>query len=333
MSQDLTGPPPDSEGLLKEKESMMVSSSSSSICILGAGAMGAYYASRFYDMDPKCIRLIAGDDRYERLRKEGLIINGKHYNIPVVTPEKTGPSDLVLVAVKHHQLPGAIADMRNAVGEKTCILSVMNGIQSEEQIGEAYGMPKVLYAVAVGIDAVRNGNVVTCTSQGKLLFGEAENPDLSERVKALKALFTRAGIINETPVDMIRTLWWKFMVNVGVNQVSAILDAPYGVFQRSQAARDLTEDAMDEVIAIAQVKGTRLSKKDVEDFLPFLQKMSPVGKTSMVQDVEAGRKTEVEMFAGRVVEMGRELNIPTPVNRTLLKLIQVIEERARETRG
>jgi 2-dehydropantoate 2-reductase len=300
------------------------------ICIVGAGAMGAFYAGRFFDLDPKSVFLIAGGERCARLRKGGLLINGNHYTIPVMRPEEAAPADLVMVAVKNHHLPAAVTDMRKAIGEKTCIISVMNGIRSEEQIGEVYGMGKVLYAVAVGIDAVREGNVVTCSTQGKLLFGEPENSVLTERVKALKALFTKAGIVNETPVDMIRAMWWKFMVNVGMNQVSAILDAPYGVFQRSQAARDITQEAMNEVIAIAQAKGIDLSEKDAEDFLPFFQKMSPLGKTSMVQDVEAKRKTEVEMFAGKVVEMGRELNIPTPVNRTFLKLIQVIEERMKE---
>ncbi len=306
----------------------MASSSLNRICIVGAGAMGAVYASRFFDMDPECVFLLAGGERYTRLKDEGLTVNGRHYALPVSRPEETAPSDLVLVAVKHHHLPRAISDMRHAVGEKTCLLSVMNGIQSEEQMAEVYGAGKTLYAVAVGIDAVRRGNLVTCTSQGKLLFGEAENSVLSERVKALQALFTKAGIVNETPVDMIRALWWKFMVNVGMNQVSAILDAPYGVFQKSQAAREVAQEAMNEVVAIAQAKGIQLSKKDAEDFMPFLHKMSPDGKTSMAQDVEAQRKTEVEMFAGRVVEMGRELNIPTPVNQMLLKLIQVIEERS-----
>jgi 2-dehydropantoate 2-reductase len=289
--------------------------------------MGAFYAVRFFEMDPHCVSIIAGGERYERLRDHGLVVNGKHYAIPVTGPEHASPSDLILVAVKHHHLPQAMADMRKAVGDKTHILSVMNGIQSEEQIGGLYSMAKMLYAVVIGIDAVREGNVVTCSTQGKLLFGEPDNSVLSERVRSLKVLFTMAGIVHDTPVDMIRTLWWKFMVNVGMNQVSGILDAPYGVLQRSQAARDVAHDAMNEVIAIAKTKGISLSQKDAEDFMPFLHKMSPDGKTSMVQDLEAKRKTEVEMFAGKVVEMGMEMKIPTPVNQTLLRLIQALEEK------
>ncbi|RJR36479.1 MAG: 2-dehydropantoate 2-reductase, partial [Desulfobacteraceae bacterium] len=291
---------------------------------------GAFYGAKLFEMDPRCVSVIAGGERHARLRETGLVVNGKGYDLPLVRPEDASHSDLILVAVKHHHLPQAILDMRKAVGDRTHILSVMNGIQSEEQIGDVYGMDKVLYAIAIGIDAVREGNVVTCSTQGKILFGEPDNSVLSERVKSLQELFTKAGIVHDTPVDMIRTLWWKFMVNVGMNQVSAILDAPYGVFHRSEAAQKVTQNAMNEVIAIANAKGINLSKQDAVDFLPILRKMSPEGKTSMVQDIEAKRKTEVEMFGVKVVEMGLEMNIPTPVNSTLVRLIQALEEKGRE---
>jgi 2-dehydropantoate 2-reductase len=297
------------------------------ISVIGAGAMGAYYASRFFEMGGVDVALIAGGERYERLRDLGLIVNGRPYAIPVRKQEEAAPSDLVFVAVKNHHLQQAIQDMSGAVGDATLILSVMNGIQSEEQLGAAFGFKKVLYAIVLGIDAVREGNAVTCSKQGRLFFGEAENQVISNRVKTLQNFFTEAGIVHETPPDMIRTLWWKYMINVAINQVSAILDAPYAVMQRSQSAQDLMKEAMEEVVAIARAKGIALSDQDVRGFFPIMQGFAPEGKTSMVQDVESRRKTEVETFAGKVVEMGSGLGIPTPVNRTLLRLLQAIESR------
>jgi len=297
------------------------------VSVIGAGAMGAFYASKFFDMDRSCISLIARGERADRLMEQGLIVNNKHYSVPVVRPEdKAPPSDLIIVAVKHHHLPEAIQDMKTRIGERSLILSVMNGIESEEQIGAVYGMDKVLYAVAVGIDAVRQGNSITYTKEGKLFFGEAKNLVLSERVKRVKSLFDLAGIVHETPDDMIRTLWWKFMINVGMNQVSAILCAPYSVFQASQEARELMESAMREVITIAKVAKVYLSEADIENWYSFLSGLSPQGKTSTVQDVEAKRKTEVEMFAGKVIELGKTYGIPTPVNQTLFRLIKVLEQ-------
>jgi len=296
------------------------------ICVIGHGAMGAAYASILYTMDKNCVSFLAGGERFNRLHREGVIVNGSRYAIPVLRPEDgSAPSDLLIVAVKHHHLEAAIREMANRVGKNTTILSVMNGIESEERIGAAYGMDTVLYAIAVGIDAVRVGNRVSSANRGKILFGEAKNPRLTDRVKRVQALIDRAGIPYETPPDMVRTLWWKFMINVGINQASAALRAPYSVFQTSPEARELMESAMREVMVLANKANVHLSETDLAQWYTILASLNPVGKTSMLQDVEAGRKTEVEMFAGKVIELGRRYNVPTPVNERLFHLIKEIE--------
>jgi 2-dehydropantoate 2-reductase len=302
-------------------------SSIETVSVVGAGAMGAVYASLFFEMDRKCISLVAKGKRYERLKKTGLIVNNVHYSVPLRNPDDKGsPSDLIIVAVKHHHLPQAIHDIRGIVGANSIILSVMNGIDSEEQIGAVYGMDRVLYTVAIGIDAVREENRITYTTKGRLLVGEARNPVITGRVKRVQSLLDRAGIVWETPKDMIRTLWWKFMINVGINQASAVLRAPYSVFQTSQEARGLMESAMREVMILAKVAGVHLAEGDLEDWYSVLYGLGPEGKTSMLQDMEAGRKTEVEMFAGRVTDLGKRYGIPTPVNETLFRIIKVMEQ-------
>lgn len=304
------------------------------ISVIGHGAMGSAYASIFYSMDGNCVSFVAGGERFNRLRRDGVNVNGKHYPIPVLRPEdRSPPADLVIVAVKHHHLEAAIRDMENRVGGKTTILSVMNGIESEERIGALYGIDAVLYAVAVGIDAVRVGNRVSYANRGKILFGEAKNLFLTERVKRVQALFDRAGIAHETPSDMVRTLWWKFMINVGINQASAALRAPYSVFQTSQEARELMVSAMREVMVLADKANVHLSETDLAQWYTILANLNPLGKTSMLQDVEAGRKTEVEMFAGKVIELGRRYNVPTPVNERLHVLIKEIEGSYERARG
>ena len=296
------------------------------ISVIGAGALGGAYASFFHDMDNHCVSFIASGDRFERLHREGLIVNGKHYNIPVLRPEDMlPPSDLIIVAVKHNHLNDAIREMKNRVGQETTIISIMNGIESEMKIGAAYGVGKVLYAVSVGIDGLREGNRVNFKKRGKIFFGEARNPFISDRVRRIQNLFDRAGIISETPPDMIRILWWKFMINVGINQASAVLRAPYSVFQTSQEARALMESAMQEVIMLADKEGVQLSKEDIKNWETVLFGLNPEGKTSMLQDVEAHRKTEVEMFAGKVIELGMRHNVPTPVNQKLFDMIKEIE--------
>jgi 2-dehydropantoate 2-reductase len=262
----------------------------------------------------------------ERLQREGVVVNGKPYHIPVLTPEdRAAPADLVIVAVKYQHLDDAIRDMKNRVGAETLIISVMNGIESEERIGAVHGMDKILYCVSVGIDALRDANRVLYTTQGKLFIGEADNSALTQRVRRIQVLFDRAGIVYETPPDMMRILWWKFMINVGINQASAVLRAPYGVFQAAGEARELMDAAMREVVHLAGKAGVDLTEADIRGFDPYLFRLSPQGKTSMLQDVEAGRKTEVEMLAGRVIELGRRYDVPTRVNRSLFAQIRKIE--------
>ena len=296
------------------------------ISFIGAGAMGASYMSLFYTKDKDCVSIIAKGDRYDRLSKQGLTINGKQYFPKLIKPDNKGqPSDLIIIAVKHHDLPDAIDDIHNFVGEKTIILSIMNGIESEEQIASVYGKEKVLYAIVVGISAVKDANRIDFSPTGKLFFGEENNTHISEKVKAVQSLFDTFGILYETPEDMIRILWWKFMINTGINQVSAILGANYGVFHKSKDARQLMEEAMQEVISIAKARGIHLYNKDIDDWYAFLSNQPPEGKTSMLQDFEAKRKTEVEMFAGKVIELGKKYDIPTPLNKTIFKIIKAIE--------
>jgi len=298
------------------------------IAVIGGGAMGAFYASRFFDTEGISVSLVADGERAERLSAHGIVVNDRPYAVPVTRPgDAVPPPDLILVAVKNHHMAQALRDLEGLVGEQTLFLSVMNGIDSEEQLGKAFGMEKVLYAIALGIDAVRDGNRMTYTKPGVVHFGEAQNREVSSRVREVQELFDRAGIPWETPTDMIRALWWKFMINVGVNQVSAVLRAPYGVFQRSQEARALMEWAMQEVITVAEKAGVALTGEDIDQWKSVLATLGPEGKTSMLQDVEAERKTEVEIFAGRVLELGMTYDVPVPVNRVLLQILKVHEQR------
>jgi 2-dehydropantoate 2-reductase len=188
-------------------------------------------------------------------------------------------------------------------------------------------MDHLVDAVAVGIDAVRENGRFTFASPGRIILGNSRHGN-DPRLRAVRELLESASIPCEIPGEITRSLWWKFMINVGINQASAVLRAPYGVFQSSPDARELMTLLMDEVIALAGEKAIDLGRKDLDAWLTVLSGLSPAGKTSMLQDMEAGRKTEVEIFAGRVTAMGRELGVPTPVNGAVLAIIRAMESMA-----
>lgn len=298
------------------------------ITVVGLGALGCAYAGKLYDMNPQELKVLAGGERAARYKDNGFYINDKKYDFNYVSPEEVGePADLILVVVKTHQLSQAIRDMKNQIGPDTVIMSLLNGITSEEIIGKAYGLEKVLYAVSYGLTANREGNHIHFTSYGNIAFGEKTNSTYSEKVTAVKELFDRSGIPYTIPENMLHSLWWKFMFNVGINQCSAVTRGKYHTFQTVGEARQLLDAAMREVHALSQKAGVYLSDQDIEKWYDVLATLHPNSRTSMLEDIESGRKTEVDAFAGTVCELGQKYGVETPVNRTLLNIIKVVEAK------
>ncbi|HZK25704.1 MAG TPA: ketopantoate reductase family protein [Oscillospiraceae bacterium] len=296
--------------------------------LIGLGGIGCAYASRIMDTEPRLLQVVAAAKRAARWQ-QGLQINGRHYQFTLTSPHGPAePLDLILVAVKHYQLPQAILDLQRFVGPETIILSLLNGISSEETLAASFGWEHVLYGLCLSVDAVREGNKIEFSRAGKVYFGESRNEHYSPRVEAVQRFFRRCQIPHEVPLDMRRQQWWKFMINVGLNQLSGVLRAPYGVFQQLPEAAALMQAAMAEVVTLAQALGIDLSSTEIEDFMQQFQTWPAAGKTSLLQDVEAGRKTEVEMFAGEVCRLGRQANVATPINQMLLFLIQTKEKMA-----
>lgn len=294
----------------------------------GAGAVGSSYAAKLFEFDPASVWLLAGGERLARLRCEGVTVNGRRYDFQLLPAgESAPPADLLLVAVKQHHLVSALEEIRHSVGPDTLLLSLLNGISSEGILAKAFGPEKVLHAYVVGTDSVREGTATHYTSIGRIVFGAASRDATDARVAAVRELFERTGIPHVVSPDIVKELWWKFMLNVGVNQVSAVLRAPYGAFALPEVG-ELAKDAMREVVALSALEGVALSEDDVQRCFPIFASLAPEGKTSMLQDVEAGRKTEVELFSGAVVALGRKHGVATPVNELLGRLIAAIERIA-----
>jgi 2-dehydropantoate 2-reductase len=265
------------------------------VYLIGLGAVGGAVAGRIHGNCPGSLKIIVDSDRLERYSKTGITINGEVTGFNLVKPgEINQTADLIIIAVKQHHLAQAIKDIRTLVGPGTIILSLLNGISSEEIIGREYGMDKMLYSFFVGTDALRTGTDIYYKNIGRIVFGDRSNSEPSVKVRAVRDFFDKAQVPYNIPEDMIREQWWKFMMNVGINQVSAVLRAPYGLFTVPGDARDLMSAASREVIALSRKLGINLNEEDIEKYIKVLETISPLGKTSMLQDVEAGRKTEVE---------------------------------------
>ncbi len=295
--------------------------------LIGLGAVGATYASLFYRWNPKEIKIILDEERIPRYR-QGTLINGVNYPFELVSPKfGDDPAELILVVVKGHHLQRAIELITPLVGRDTLILSLLNGITSEEELSQAFGRDKVLHGFCVATDAGREGNVIQFKNTGRIVFGEHYS-EVIGKAAFVQAFFDEVGIPYTMPPDIRREMWWKFMMNVGINQTSAVLGASYGVYTKVLEARELLASACREVLPLAAKEGISLSEADIEEYLRIFSTLSPSGKTSMLQDIEAGRKTEVESFGLAVITMGKKHGLPTPINEMLYRMIRVLEARA-----
>nr|WP_300091786.1 ketopantoate reductase family protein [Sedimentibacter sp.] len=297
------------------------------VALIGMGAVGTVYGNILNNHFGKNFAVISDPSRKEKLRKHGFTLNGKTFHTNVLSEgDPVVKFDLIIFCVKNYQLDGAIEDVRSFVGDNTILITFLNGVTARTRIHAAYPNNKVLYGLSMKIDAERTENGVVNTVDGEIHFGEADNTVISPEVKAVQDCFNDSGIKNIVFPDMIRMIWKKFMLNVGVNQVTAVTRSPYGKVTKISTNLTLFREAMMEVLTIAKASNIDLREEDIEDFVTLMNNFSPLGRTSMLQDVEARRRTEVDYFAGTVVELGKSLNIPTPVNHVLYCIIKSLEE-------
>lgn len=299
------------------------------VSLIGLGAIGSYLAGNLVKVLGDDLRIIAGGSRKERLERDGIIINGEPHHFHVVSPEEeTGYADLVIIITKFTGLRQAVKDVRNQVGPDTVIMAPLNGVESEEIVAEEYGWDRVIYSLA-RVSVVMTGNQVSYNpAVAHMELGEKTNEEISDRVAAIRDLFKKAGIDPWIQKDMVRAIWVKYMCNCSENQTAAVLGIPFGAWSGiSEHATAIREMVMREVVAVAQKKGIDLSEADIDQQREMIKRQPYQNKPSTLQDIEAGRKTEVEMFAGTMMRLGKELGVPTPVNEFLYHAIHVLEEK------
>ena len=294
------------------------------VLFLGLGAIGASLASKFSSSKYN-FSVLCDAARKEKYLQNGFIINNKRYDFHYITnKEYKKTADLIIISVKYHDLKVAIKQLDGLVGENTIIISLLNGIDSEEIIAKQFGYDRILHAFIYNIDAMKTQNVIIHSEKGIIVFGE-KGGKVTDRINRLRVILTEAEINHEVSNNIIKNIWWKYMVNIGINQATAILGAPNKAFQKISYVQELVKAAMIEAVEISKSLNINLSEEDIDKAFNMLMNLSPDGKTSMLQDVEAKRKTEVEMLSGKLCLLGKQLNISTPVNNLFFNLIKSIE--------
>lgn len=299
-----------------------------SVAILGAGAVGCYVLWGLADKaaaNSLQLGVVAEGSRAERLRQNGCTINGQVYHPQVWTPQQAHGVDLLIVALKYGALPGALDSIRTIVSERTVVMSLMNGVDSEELIAAQVGAAHVLPAL-IKVASHRTGDGVRFDPETTIgiIYGELTAPFDSDRVQAVRALFADTGIHFHVTEHIREEIWSKFRLNVCNNLPQAILGAGVGCYRDSVHMKAISDGLRRELEAIATARGIDLR---IADAVSHGCAVPATARYSTLQDLDAGRHTEIDMFSGALMRMGKELGIPTPYNEYTYHMIKAMEEK------
>ena len=295
------------------------------VAIVGMGALGLLYGDHIVKtVGQDAVSFVMDKERVEKYQNADFTINGNSAKFQVVATEDATPVDLLIVAVKYTGLKASLDVMKNCIDENTTIISVLNGISSEEIIGERYDMSNIVYTVAQGMDAMKFGNSLNFTQMGALHIGALSEQD-STHADRVRAYFDEIKMPYVWEEDILYRMWSKFMLNVGVNQTCMVYETNYaGACAKGDANRTMIA-AMREVVAIANAKGIALGEKEINQYVNILKTLSPEGVPSMAQDRINKKASEVEMFAGDVIKIAAQYDIYVPENVFLYDKVAEIE--------
>ena len=295
----------------------------SKVALLGAGAVGAYFIWGLSEKMGDNFCVVAKGERKECLEKNGIIINGKQYFFNVKEPQVLMDVDLILVSCKQDALQGMLNDIKCMVGEKTIVMSLLNGVTSEEIIGEAIGIEHILYSV-MRIASIRVGNEISFNPDitAGVFAGEKGIAEKTERVLAVEELFKDSSVRFTFMEDIVRDMWMKYAGNISQNLPQAVLSVGYGAYSDSEHVNFIASALWKEVVQVAKAKGIFIA----EEFRLFVG-VKETARFSTLQDIDAKRHTEIEIFAGEMVRMGKALGIAVPYCEYTYHLIKSLEEK------
>ncbi len=292
------------------------------VLLCGLGAVGLTVACRLQNFSSENLRILVNDDRLKKLLQNPMKMNGEVKVFEYVLPdEKNFVADLIIISTKFDGLVDVLENIKNFVGKNTIILPIINGISAEEKIAQVYDWERVLHGYFICHSAERVGNEVTQDGIFKIVFGS----DDEVKNACVAKYFTSAGIDFENPSDILYAKWVKFGLNIVVNHSSCILKMKFDEMQRSEKFLSFARNVLKEVVTLAKCEGVVGYENLEDDVIKALFLMSKDGKTSMWQDIEAGRKTEVEIFAGTILKLGHKYGVPTPYNQVFYDMVKVLE--------
>lgn len=294
------------------------------IALIGAGAVGAYFIWGFENanISDRRFTVIADGERKKKLSGDGVKINGTLYHPSVASPEEAGVQDLVIVTVKGNSLRDAVKLLPPLIGEGTVVISMLNGADSEEIIADAVGRDHVLHSIIMIASRRAAGEVVIDMSYNTTIFyGACDISDKEKKLSMVASAFAGTNINAVESDDIMMHIWTKYAKNICNNLPQAILGVPAALYTRSEHGLFLAKKLWAEVRMLAKLKGIELPEE------VGIYECADTSRYSTLQDIDAGRKTEVDSLCGYLLDMAQKNGLEVPYIEYTYHAIKALEEK------
>jgi 2-dehydropantoate 2-reductase len=296
------------------------------ICIMGTGGLGSFFGG-WLAASGADVAFIARGPHLEAIRANGLTVKSqlgeRHVADAQATdkPEDVGPVDIVLFCVKNYDLEQAALACRPLLKPETAVISILNGVDAAERIEEILGPGHAVPGTTLVPATVASPGVVNHVGvMSDLTFGEASGTTES-RLTRFRDICRAAELDAQIPPDIALAIWTKF---VGWSATSALTSAsrsPARALQSIPALNRLVRDVATETFNVGRAKGVNLPDGLVDRVMEILGTYPAQTKTSMLVDLERGKRIELEASSGTVVRLGQALGVDTPVSRVLYSVL------------
>ena len=298
------------------------------IAVIGAGAMGSLFGGLLTESGVEVWLLDIWEAHVNTLNQSGLTIEREGITRvvrpnAVTDPQSIGKVDLVIVFVKSTHTAAAAKTAAELVRSDGSVLTLQNGMGNADILGQAVAPGKVLAgttshgATMLGPGRIRHAGI------GPTRIGPWAAGDPTPAEKVARVL-TDAGIETKVTDDVHALIWHKLFINVGINAITALTGIHNGQILDLAATRDLSQKAVEEAMSVARAKGINV-EKDVVDHVFQIAEATAANRSSMGQDVDNRRPTEINAINGAVVREARQLGVATPINATLAALVETLE--------
>jgi len=299
------------------------------IAVVGSGAMGSLYGGLLADAGEDVTLIDIWKEHVDAINTRGLKISGasgeRLVRVRATTnPAEVGTVDLIMIFVKAYDTRKAAQDALPMVGPETVFLTLQNGLGNVEQIEEVAGKGRVVAGATTHGSTLVGPGEVFHAGKGLTYIGELTG-EITERVKRIAETFNRAGIETHISQNIQGIIWKKILINVGINAITAITGLRNGEILLVPEVKEIVRKAVLEAAEVAKAAGITVEMEDPVAEVYKVAELTAKNKSSMLQDVERGRRTEIDAINGAIVRIGKQYGVDTPVNETLVAAVKGIE--------